>query len=248
MYDLPLTMTRKHDNYMLCNLKLAWQKKERKMKIYCTAFVIVMAALSIVNQSQAKLMSADDPWNISQGASVITNSAVHSASAITNMFGGSGGYAEATNTLFTDSHQAGYVHWVEWQTISPITLTGFNLVASHDGGSRDANERGFSQFTLYAWVNGDWQTLYNYCPSNPYGGGVNYTGANVLELYADVTPTLAQKYRAEFVQYGDRTASAKGPRVWELDGYCNPTVPEPMSIILAALGLSSLAALRRRRA
>ncbi len=210
--------------------------------IVCIVFAAVM---SIAGQSRAELMSYDDAWDVSQGTTVTSNSAVHPNSVIENMFGNTGGYSEQTCAIFTDSEATGYVHWVEWQTASVIELAAFNLVAAHDTGSgRDANERGFSRFSLYAWVGGDWQTLYNYYPSNPYGGGENYTDINFVELYVELTESVtAQKFRAEFVQYGDRTAASHGPRILELDGYA---IPEPATLSLLSLG--TLAILRRRRA
>lgn len=197
--------------------------------------------------ARALPVSTSDLFDIGQGAAVLSNSPVHGISLPGNMLGGSGGIAETEHLLFDDGYPAGQVHWIDWSTPAAVAVTSFNLVAIHDPGyaGRDANERGFSRFTLSAWVGSSWQLLYDHAPSNPYGGGVTYPDSNYLELNATVATTTASVFRAEYTQYGDRTPGATGPRVVELDGY-GSVVPEPT--ILALLAASAgLFALRRGR-
>ena len=203
--------------------------------------VIVLLIFGLLGAARADVMADDDLWDVSQGIAVVDNSYTHSGSRPENMFGGVGGTAETTNTLFIDTRSAGFVHWVQWRTLDPVIIEAFNLVAAHDGGGgRDARERGFSRFTLTALVGQDWVTLYDYVPSNPYGGGVNYTDVYFLELNDNVdVHVTASDFRAAFVQYGDRTAGAKGPRILELDGY-GVVVPEPSTIGVMTLGLAVL--------
>ena len=101
----------------------------------------------------------------------------------------------------------GFVHWVEWQTGSPVLINSFNLVASHDGPS-NAN-RAFSTFNLYSWTGAAWDSLYSYAASNPYGGGETYTQLNQLELHDTFFAVTSQRFRAEFVQYN----AGDGPRI-----------------------------------
>ncbi len=73
------------------------------------------------------------------------------------------GTAEAYNELFPDGKAAGYTHWIEWQTLSEITLKSFNLVAGHDCDSKYSKgtilKRGFSEFELFAWDGSDWTSV-----------------------------------------------------------------------------------------
>jgi carbonic anhydrase/acetyltransferase-like protein (isoleucine patch superfamily) len=132
------------------------------------------------------------------------------------MFGPLGPY-----TIFEDYLPAGTIHSVEWQTAQPIKLTSFNLFANHDHIPEfDANNRGFSAFRLFAQdpVTSNFELLAEVFPSNPYDDTPGNTASGgFLALSIDVAPTVAQVFRAEFVQYGDYTFS--GPRIQELDGF-----------------------------
>jgi hypothetical protein len=119
---------------------------------------------------------------------------------------------------------------VEWETIEHVTVKSFRLTASHDHGpapdddperERDANYRGFSSFTLKYWDDGTngWVTLYETSPGNPYGQGNN---RNYLVIEKNVNEITSGRFRAEFIQYGDKLVTASGPRVIELDGYETP--------------------------
>ena len=195
---------------------------------------------ALPGQANALLMSSDDLWDVRRGTTVTASSPVLNGSNIRNMFGDAQGWIEAgigyDATLFSDNYYAGYTHYVEWQTIAPVTIRSFNLVANHDGDTiYNANQRGFSKFALFAKLGSDWEELYEYYPTNPYGGGANYTHWGFLELYAIVPETTAQNFRAEFVQYGDSIPSAMGPRIQELDGYAT-VIPEPATLLLLGLG------------
>ena len=84
------------------------------------------------------------------------------------------------------------------------------LSANHDAPPRDASYIGFSRFTLYAKdsVTGLFDIkLFELFPSNPYGdtptpaNSILETDADktLLTIWANVSPTTARDFRAEFV-------------------------------------------------
>jgi hypothetical protein len=178
------------------------------------------------------------------------------------MFGAVGG-REPNHTLFKDymspgyrggSVPSGYVHYVEWATVAPITLRSFNLVAANEGMTR----RAFNRFTLYYGDGGrTWEPIYDLDGIESYDdyNGPNYTGVNQMELAMNLlTPVDAQYFRAEFTQAPWSDSRAVGPRVWELDGYdrfldgsTGAPVPEPSTVLLLGAGLVGLAGLGRKK-
>ena len=221
---------------------------KRNVSVILSAFVLLLSGRQGI---LADPISYTDLWDVSQGTVVTDYSVVHPISNIANMFGHSvfdPRYGEGENTLFVDGEPAGFTHWVEWQTASPILINSFNLVASHDGANTDY--RAFQSFGLYGWTGTAWDPLYSCDVSNPYGGGETYTETYQLELYDTFSAVTSQKFRAEFVQYssaGGRVAS--GPRIHELDGYYDvQAVPTPTAVVLGLLGLGAAGAkLRRKR-
>jgi hypothetical protein len=217
------------------------------MKTFLTTLIlgIFFSALFSVFSYATPVPVTNDLWDISQGSTVVAGTS-YSGSDIRNMFGGTFGYVEPGNTLFPDGGSAGTVHSVEWRTSTPILLTDFNLFAAHDGGDRDATFRGFSKFELYAWIGGVWSSLYSYSPTNPYNPGLlNGLANNQLLLSDVVSPVIAQKFRAEFTQYG-AVSGASGPRIYELDGFGSP-VPEPSTLLLLGSALAGMAFIRKKK-
>ncbi len=212
-------------------------------KIFVIAAAIVF--LTLINDARALSTSSDDLWDVSQGTVVTGNSDLHHISNPANMFGNSipdYQYHEGENTIFVDGKPTGFVHWIEWETLNPVSINSFNLVASHD--PTNTAYRAISTFNLYSWSGGFWDLIYSYDASNPYGGGETYTEDNFLELYDTFSTVIAQDFRAEFVQYSDAGGGlASGPRIHELDGYY--TVPEPCSVILMSLGLLGFVSYRK---
>jgi len=204
-------------------------------------WIVLGVAVSVAwpGAAIADLAVYDDVWDVSQGASVTSDSGTKNSAA--NMFGAAIGI-EAGNTLWSDTHPAGFVHWVEWQTPNDVTIRRFNLVASHEA---PYTRRSCDHFALFAWSSGGWVQIYDQDVPIPYGGGPNYTGITLLELNEPVDNVVAaQKFRAEFTQHGNVPA-AKGPRIIELDG---SLVPEPMSLGLLAVGALGVVRCRRRAA
>ena len=216
------------------------------MKRILSTSEFFLCLLILTRPSHGITISYADLWDISQGTIVTAHSQLHHPTGLMgmsgfssdgrNMFGGYfgwsglGGWSPHHETYFDQDCVAGTIHWVEWQTPSPITLRSFNLVAVHAPPPYDMSiaASGFSQFRLQ-WADtpgGPWTTLYELTDSDPdgdlhYGGGPTYTEENYLELAVNIDPTSAQYWRAEFVQYADygNAATDWGVRIDELDGY-----------------------------
>jgi len=224
------------------------------MKKYFSLLFIPFICLFFSAQIQASPISATDLWDVSQGTVVTGNSALHPSAGRfgANMFGSGAAtddrYGEGDNTIFVDGKSPGYEHWIEWETASSIQINSFNLVASHD--LAEPRYRAFGTFELFNWDGTDWNALYTYTASNPYGGGTTYTAANFLELEGTFSPVNAQRFRAVFTQYSNFGGNlASGPRIHELDGYYIETspVPEPATLILFGMGLLGVAGISRKR-
>ena len=199
------------------------------------AIPAVMAIAVMLMLASPQLLRAD-LWDFSQGT-LVTNWSPTKGD-IRNMFGGNYGPVfcgpAGTHMLFADNYPRGTVHFVEWQTPAPITLRSFSLSANHDGLPANALLRGFSSFRLFAADpdTGEFDNmLYEIALSNPYGDTpqpeFTYMNRNPgfahpsmsLALTANVLATTAQRFRAEFVQFGPGNSYASGPRIQELDGF-----------------------------
>lgn len=197
---------------------------------------LVLGALAAM-PSPAAAQVSNDLWDVSQGATVTAHSGVFFGD-IRGMFGHTSIGPEPQNTLFSDGQPPGFTHFVEWQSASPIILSGYHLMAADDS-SATAGDRGFTAFRLFAFDGSGFGLIDTFNPtSNPYPG-------NVVDITRPVGPLTAQRFRAEFDQFGPQF-NGSGPRILELDAVAVAVVPEPGSILLAAV-LGTLA-LRRRRA
>ena len=207
------------------------------------------------------ILTNTDAWDVSQGNTVTSDTGTLSGFPINNMFGG-GGSIEA-ETLFRDFQPAGTLHAVEWQTPSPVTVRSILLDIAHDQSPRDANARGISRLTLYAYNAGTSSfdiKLFELFPDNPYASTVapanslieviGSSDVNRIRLATNIVPTTAQRFRGEFVQFGTFGGNANGPRVFEIDAYdtfysglpvpSSSAVPEPSSLALLATGAFGL--------
>ena len=184
----------------------------------------------------------DDFWDINQGATIGSHSALHSSSIVGDMFGGTSGTA-APYMVFGDGNSDGFAHSVEWETPDLIILQGFNLLASHDYGT---SIRMFDAFRLYSGDGlGGWTEIYNWTLPNDGRTTYGEFGSQHLALERTLTTPITAKYfRAEFDQAGDYW----GPRITELDaiGTAGAHVPVPGAVWLLGTGLISLAGIRRR--
>jgi hypothetical protein len=241
-----------------------------KKKIFSGLAVGVM--MLGVSSAHAIQISSTDAWEYTHISSYSAGT-IHPNSDARNMFGGSFGSAEITNTVFNDSSAQGTWHTVQWTLNSAITLGSFYLVAAHDGttfnsndpytnGYRDQNFRGFGAIKLeYQDAANTWQTLYSLSnigttavlgdgATHPvYGGGSISPNLWIYDLYTNVTPTTADTWRVSFEQFGVANYHASGPRILELDGYVyqgGTSVPEPATMLLMGAGLAGIVAVRRK--
>jgi hypothetical protein len=185
-------------------------------------------ALLTVNAQAPIVPSGTDLWDISQGSIVTTSSGTTGDTDQRNMFGGVFGTAEGgARTIFANGKPPVFVHFIEWQTPTPVTVGSFNLFAEGDGPAF-GNEREFAKFVLKAKsstnsTNYD-LVLYTYDVTNhPY---VFLDFTNKALISTNITPVTAQQFRAEFTQF-NAGLGFDGPRILELDGFGTavPTAP-----------------------
>jgi hypothetical protein len=161
-------------------------------------------------------ISSDDLWDVSRGNVVTASSGVHAEQG-PGLFGGEGFYAEPGSTLFADDKPEGFAHFIEWQTIGPVTISTVRLYAAGDGAIYN-NEREFDSFTLKtkspASTNFD-VTVFTFVPQHPYNV---LDPATSLILETNVPVFTAQEFRGEFVQFNGHRGY-DGPRIVELDAF-----------------------------
>ena len=167
----------------------------------------------------------NDLWDVSQGIVVTASAPMNGCYLnpafpfdVRDIFGGhlSAPCNEpAGRAIFADGYAAGFVHFVEWRTPTPVAVRSFNLFAGGDGGGNTARE--FASFRLLAKSSGSSVfdlELYSMTPTHPY---TYVGGSQYLVVSTDITPVTSQEFRAEFVNRTDALPS--GPRIIELDGF-----------------------------
>jgi hypothetical protein len=185
-----------------------------------------------------------DLFDISQGATIVSNSAMLGCcggSFPQNALGGSGG-VEGPNTLFSDGPPAGTVEFINFQLPQPIVLTNYTATLADDSDNPanigDPN-RGSTAFRLYTSPDAAFTSLQLVSEAALTPGYINAYGTNAILINDTLTNVTGQFFRLEMVR-----ATQGGPRIRELDGFGTP-VPEPAAaafLLLAPLGL-----LARRR-
>jgi PEP-CTERM motif-containing protein len=192
-----------------------------------------------------------DQFDISQGTTVIANSAMTPAGDIGGpstaqaALGGTDTFVEPTHAIFSDSVNLN-PDFIEFKTATPIALTSYSLYLENDGppdgaGNPAGLNRAASSFELLGGttagnvttlidsgaINGDYVDTYN-------SSEIRISNSAPLAL-----PGL-QYFEIQLV----RAESDSGPRLVELDGFGQPT-PEPSTLLLGILGMIGLLALRR---
>jgi hypothetical protein len=183
-------------------------------------------ALAVLFTARAEAtISYTDAWDISQGSFITSNSSIGYGSS-GNMLGGN--YIdptypiEAGMTIFSDGYSPGFTHWIEWQALNEVNLTGYNLTIADDAPS---GNRGISQFSLFYklnetdnWILIDTQNI----SQHPYLS-TPLTSYEISNTFVEID---AKFFRAEFVQY-----SNLAPRIEELDAISVPEMSTSMLII-----------------
>jgi len=202
------------------------QAPDRRVRIRCYLLAVSSLLMLGADEHLTTRPSNADLWDVTQGSIVTSTSGVQrrTGGAVRDMFGAMENAVpiERGSTVFKDGQLKGFVHFVEWQTPHPVTIDRVDLYAHHDGPGFDANERGFSRFTLLArdLGTGVFDARLEFSPDNPY----DHIGISSLLMSEEIPPVTARQFRAEFVQFGDRSPGQRGPRIVELDGFA----PKPM--------------------
>ena len=188
----------------------------KSRQLFCAA-----AALAIAS-AHAQQPTSNDFWDVSQGAVITADSGImFGAGSYAGLLGenGQNNADQATWTYFNDGADFDFVHFVEWETLTEVTIGNVRVFAF--GDEMFNNGREFETFTLKAKSPGSDIydiTVVDYTATHPF----SYVDPfNYLVVDAVVTPVTARQFRAEFTQY---TAGFgwDGPRIVEIDGLPTP--------------------------
>lgn len=185
-----------------------------------------------------------DLFDISQGATIVSNSAMLGCcggSFPQNALGGSGG-VEGPNTLFSDGPPPGTVEFINFQLPQPILLTNYTATLADDSDNPanigDPN-RSATAFRLYTSPDASFTSLQLVSETALTPGYITTYGTNAILINDTLTNVTGQFFRLEMVR-----TNAGGPRIRELDGF-GTVVPEPAGIALLLLAPVGLLARRR---
>lgn len=175
--------------------------------------------------------ATNDLWDVSRGVMVRRHSPLlRPVDDVRDVFGGhfsppfGPGEGSPDHIMFADGHPNGYVNYVEWATPSPVTVRSFNLWANGDG---DSQIREMARFRLLAKSAGSRAydvVLYEFTPTHPYSW---VDGVPFWLISAQINPTTAQEFRAEFINYVRPQSPLYAPRIAELDGFGD--IPPPLA-------------------
>jgi hypothetical protein len=158
-------------------------------------------------------------WDMAHGTRIISTSTLYPGCRPEDLFGArlsSVGTSEKGSAIFDDLAPDGFVHFIEWEIRSPVTVQSFGLIGGHET-ALNAFIRAFRGFRLYARPEGE-QQYRLLCEENvpvPYGSG--YCGTLLVRFRNLQTPVTARKFRVEFIQNGAGTYH--GARAIELYGF-----------------------------
>src|SRR5262249_2760798 len=139
-----------------------------------------------------------------QGTRIVSYSELYPGGRPEDLFGArlsSVGTSETGSAIFTDSAPDGFVHFIEWETPSPVTVQAFGLIGGHDTALKEFI-RAFRGFRLYSGGDGDdrYKLFHEESVPVPYGSG--YCGCLLVRFRNLKTPVTARHFRVEFVQNG----------------------------------------------
>lgn len=198
--------------------------------------ILVSVTLTLQSSSAFDFGVSNDLWDVAQGTTITAHSPFDSALGspqpfdARDIFGGLFGdfLPESGDVVFTDGMPAGFIHFVEWKTLTSVTLGSFKLYAAEDN---PPIQRHINRFRLLAKSEGSPTfdlTLYDSTPQTPYD---YVNAAQFLLIDATIPAVTAQEFRAEFYDRGGTPFG--GPRVIELDAFA---VPEPTVVTLLSFG------------
>jgi len=161
-------------------------------------------------------------WDVTRGTRIVSTSPLYPGCRPEDLFGASlssVGTPETGTAIFDDSAPDGFVHFVEWETPSVVTVRSFGLIGAHET-ALNGFIRAFRGFRLYARVEGaeKFSLLYEEDAPVPYGFG--YCGSLLVRFRNLSSPVTARHFRVEFIQNG--SGVYHGSRAIELYGFNAP--------------------------
>lgn len=184
------------------------------------ALVLIVATSSTL---LAQYGVSTDVWDVTSGT-VVTGSSTPATHFSGNRFkpeamlGGTpaGFGTEVGSFTFADGRPAGFVHFVEWKTATPVKVSRLKVYAAGDGPVFN-NQREFERVVIRAKTAGaaEFNTvLADKTVTHPY---TFVDAANYVAVDQVVPDVIAQEFRAEFLDRG--LGSFSGPRILEIDGF-----------------------------
>jgi hypothetical protein len=201
------------------SVSVALAPGENRLKVIATDLAGNEGSAEVVVSISPTAQSQDDLWDVSRGTIVTGSSGIYSEpdGERPGMFGGAGFYGETGSTLFADDKPEGFDHYIEWKTLTPVSISTIRLYGAGDGEIYN-NEREFQTFRLKTKSPGSTNfdvIVCTFVPQHPY---VFLDPATSLVLETNVPAFTAQEFRGEFVQYNGHRGF-DGPRVIELDAF-----------------------------
>lgn len=171
-------------------------------------------------------------FDLTQGATVLSNSAVQCGAAA-NIFGGATLCAsDGENSLVFADSTPGSVDFVFFETPSPIELNNVQLFAHGDSGSAVQNGGLPREFAEFRFLQVDSsgnpiKTLVDFTPLHPESAG-----PDIPVVSAFFPPVMGQYFRAEWVQ---GNYALTGPRIESLQGFLAsaPSIRQHQGVISA---------------
>lgn len=158
--------------------------------------------------------SGSDLWQHTNFAGFASTGLI-SGSNESDMFGATTSSIEPGVALFKNNQPAGFAHSIRWELASPVTISRFTLLATHDANPSNP-ERAMNRFRLYSCSTlacSSPQVVYDSPVVVPYGTN------SQLAKCLNVLPITSKFFKAEFMQALPGHPSNGGPRIVELDGF-----------------------------
>jgi hypothetical protein len=213
----------------------------RSLSSIAIAFAVACSAQAAIVADPApypEVQSSTDAFDVSQGTTVIGNSAQNPGSDPLSAFGYNNiGAPGPLEVYFLDGPPAGTFDFITFRTSAPIELAGFRLFTYDDSYDFGNSNRGFRSVTFSTSTDG---SVFSAVDTATIGNSyANTYGTHQILLRADFAPVVAQYFRIEVERF-----NATGPRIAELDAI---VIPEPGTYAAIAGALALAGALWRQR-